>query len=289
MSTFMSKSIPALAGVGLKPQHFQSILEKKSHVNWFEIHAENYMSGGGIFHHYLQLIREQYPLSVHGVGLSLGSHDGVCERQLGDLKTLINRYEPGLVSEHLSWSKQGKHHLNDLLPMPYTQEAIDVFVNNISKTQEFLNRQILIENPSSYFELNYNEFSEQEFLVNIAKKAGCLILLDVNNVYVSSKNHGFDANNYIDNIPKELVGEIHLAGHSVQSMLSGEVRIDDHGSAVCDDVWNLYQHTLNKIGTRPTLIEWDTDVPSWDTLADQAAIAHRYLTNMSPSDIKGNS
>lgn len=277
MINFECKPIPALAGVGLKNQHFKSILEQESHVNWFEIHAENYMGSGGPFHHYLELIRDKYPLSIHGVGLSLGSVDGVNKQQLIEFKKLINRYEPGLISEHLSWSRNGNNNLNDLLPMPYTRESVEVFANNISQTQDFLNRQILIENPSSYFELNYNEYSEQEFLVEVAQQSGCGILLDVNNVFVSAKNHKFDANAYIDSMPAALIKEIHLAGHSVQSLLSGEIRIDDHGSIVCDDVWKLYQYTLDKIGARPTLIEWDTDVPTWDILASQANIAHEHL------------
>lgn len=279
MPNFKYKPIPALAGVGLKPQHFQSILSQESNVNWFEIHAENYMSGGGPFHHYLQLIREKYPLSIHGVGLSLGSFDGVCKHQLSQLKSLVSRYEPALVSEHLSWSRFGQHNLNDLLPMPYTTESLNVFIDNISQTQDVLGRQILVENPSSYFELNYNEYSEQEFLVMIARRAGCQLLLDVNNVYVSSKNHGFDAYQYINCIPTDLVGEIHLAGHSVHALLNGEVRIDDHGSLVSDEVWHLFQYTLEKLGAKPTLIEWDTDVPLWDVLSAQADIAHQYLIN----------
>jgi len=281
MTNFQCKSIPALAGVGLKPQHFQSILAQNSHVSWFEIHAENYMSAGGPFHHYLQLIRDKYPLSIHGVGLSLGSFDGPCQRQLNDFKVLIDRYEPGLISEHLSWSRHGHNNLNDLLPMPYTDESLSTFVTNISSAQDFLKRQILIENPSSYFELNYNKYSEDEFLVAVAKQSGCQILLDINNVYVSAKNHGFDAKSYIDNIPSSLIGEIHLAGHSVQSLLSGEIRIDDHGSMVCDEVWALYQYTLDKVGTKPTLIEWDTNVPDWQVLSSQARIAHQHLTSHS--------
>lgn len=277
MPNFPSKPIPADAGVGLKPQHFHSILSKETNVSWFEIHAENYMGKGGSFHHYLTKIREKFPLSVHGVGLSLGSNDGVCQRQLADLKLLIERYEPSLVSEHLSWSRHGMHSLNDLLPMPYTQESLQVFVDNISQTQDYLQRQILVENPSSYFELNYNEFAEQEFLLQVAKQSGCGILLDVNNVYVSAKNHAFDANTYIDSMTPDLVGEIHLAGHSVQTLLQGEVRVDDHGSRVCDDVWQLYQYTLDKVGAKPTLIEWDNDVPSWQELESQSAIAQRYL------------
>ncbi|OIQ47759.1 MAG: hypothetical protein BM565_05095 [Gammaproteobacteria bacterium MedPE] len=161
--------------------------------------------------------------------------------------------------------------------MPYTQESLKVFVDNISHTQDVLGRQILIENPSSYFELNYNEFSESEFLVAIAQQSGCGVLLDVNNVYVSAMNHGFDAKEYIDAISPASVGEIHLAGHSVQAMLDKEIRIDDHGSKVCEAVWALYQYTLKKVGAKPTLIEWDNDVPSWGELAEQADIANSYL------------
>ena len=277
MSNLLSQSMPALAGVGFKPQHFESIINQQTNVAWFEIHAENYMGKGGIFHHHLEQLCLNYPLSIHGVGLSLGSFDGVCDRQLADLKTLVNRYQPALVSEHLSWSRHGTYSLNDLLPMPYTQESLKVFVDNISHTQDVLGRQILIENPSSYFELNYNEFSEPEFLVSIAQLSGCGILLDVNNVYVSAMNHGFDAKEYIDAVAPVSVGEIHLAGHSVQAMHDKEIRIDDHGSKVCDAVWELYQYTLDKIGAKPTLIEWDNDVPAWQELVEQADIANSYL------------
>ncbi|MGB1297320.1 MAG: DUF692 domain-containing protein [Psychrobium sp.] len=281
MFNYLNQPIPACAGVGLKPQHIEQILSQSTTVAWFEIHAENYMGKGGSFHRHLERIRHEFPLSIHGVGLSLGSSDGLCLQQLSELKRLVERYQPALVSEHLSWSRHGAHSLNDLLPMPYTKETLQVFVSNISHTQEVLGREILVENPSSYFELNYNEYAEQEFLIEVAKQSGCKILLDVNNVYVSAMNHGFDAKGYIDAIAPEQVGEIHLAGHSVQKLLDSEIRIDDHGSKVCDAVWQLYQHTLNRIGAKPTLIEWDHDVPTWQTLEAQASIANDYLGQVS--------
>jgi len=281
MSFQSRSSIPAAAGVGLKPQHFEQILAQppsnQNSVCWFEIHAENYMGAGGQMHHFLQQIRERYPLSLHGVGLSLGSLNLPCNQHLKALNELIQRYEPGLVSEHLSWSKHHDVVLNDLLPVPYTQESLAAFCNNIDKTQTALKRQILIENPSSYFMLKEGDFSEVDFLVTLAQRSGCKILLDVNNVYVSACNHGFNAQQYIHSIPKELVGEIHLAGHSVQRLLSGEVLIDDHGSQVCSRVWKLYESTLAHIGAKPTLIEWDSDVPAWNILSQQASLAQNRL------------
>ncbi|PKF55157.1 hypothetical protein CW748_14355 [Alteromonadales bacterium alter-6D02] len=269
--------MPARAGVGLKPQHVDAILSQRPDIGWFEIHAENYMGKGGIMHHHLQAVSEHYPLSIHGIGLSLGSEEGLVANHLAALKQLVERYQPRLVSEHLSWSQHQQVALNDLLPVPYTQEALDVFCRNIDQTQTILERQILIENPSSYFTLKQQDYSEHEFLVRVAQQAGCGILLDVNNVYVSACNHGFDAYDYIRSIPAVLVGEIHLAGHSVQSILSGEVRIDDHGSKVCREVWELYQFTLTHVGARPTLIEWDTNVPEWATLYEQAQLAQHIL------------
>jgi len=270
-----SSSIPAHAGVGLKPQHFSDILSSPSQaVQWFEIHAENYMGAGGQMHHYLTQIREQYPLSIHGVGLSLGSVDTPCSKHLAALKALVERYQPGLVSEHLSWSQHRDIALNDLLPVPYTHESMEVFCNNIDITQNALSRQILIENPSSYFMLKEGDFTEHEFINALVKRSGCKLLLDVNNVYVSACNHGFNALKYIQSIAPQSVAEIHLAGHSVQQLLSGEVRIDDHGSIVCEQVWQLYEQTLAHVGNKPTLIEWDSDVPSWQVLTQQATMAN---------------
>mgnify|MGYP002635037569 CR=1 FL=1 len=271
------KPIPARAGVGLKPEHYQTILATKPDIGWFEIHPENYMGAGGAVHHYLQQIREQYPLSIHGVGLSLGSEEGLSTEHLKSLKILVERYQPGLVSEHLAWCKYRNFVLNDLLPVPYTKDSLEIISRNIDQTQNYLGRQILIENPSSYFQLDYTTYTEWDFLVTLAKQSGAGILLDVNNVYVSASNHGFDAEHYIKNIPADLVGEIHLAGHSVQKMGSGKILIDDHGSEVIAEVWKLYEFTLQHLDNRPTLIEWDANIPDWDILQNQAKIADRYM------------
>lgn len=269
--------IPAKAGVGLKPEHYQAIIESRPDIAWFEIIPENYMAEGGAVHHYLHQIRENYPLSIHGIGLSLGSEEGVCSHQLASLKKLIDCYQPDLLSEHLSWSRNDGLVLNDLLPIPYTDQALDTFVRNLDQSQNYLQRQIMIENPSSYFQLDYSTYTEWDFLVLVAKRSGAKILLDINNIYVSAFNHGFDAKNYIDNIPKELVGEIHLAGHSIQEMQSGRVLIDDHGSKVISQVWQLYQYALERFGNRPTLIEWDANIPKWEVLFDQAKMADQIL------------
>jgi len=269
--------IPAKAGVGLKPEHYQAIIETKPDIGWFEIIAENYMAAGGAVHHYMHKIRENYPLSVHGIGLSLGSEEGVSSHQLSALKKLIDCYQPDLISEHLSWSKNDATVLNDLLPVPYTEEAMNTFIRNIDQTQNFLQRQIMIENPSSYFQLDYSTYSEWDFLITLARRSGAKILLDVNNIYVSAVNHGFDAKQYIKEIPKELVGEIHLAGHSIQQMRGGNVLIDDHGSKVISQVWHLYEYALGLLGNRPTLIEWDANIPKWDVLFAQAKIADQIM------------
>jgi len=283
-------SIPAMAGVGLKPQHFDLILATKPDVGWFEIHAENYMGNGGARHHYLTKIREHYPLSIHGVGLSLGSSEGVCVKHLDALKQLVDRYQPGLISEHLAWSRYHGTVLNDLLPVPYTEQSLQVFSQNIDQTQTLLQRQILVENPSSYFELTNSEFSECEFLITLAKRSGCKILLDVNNVYVSACNHGFDAKQYIAAIDPALVSEIHLAGHSVQSLAGlGQIRIDDHGSPICDEVWQLYQFALAHLGPKPTLIEWDTDVPAWSVLQSEVSKTQSYINQLQLNQLRDKS
>lgn len=269
--------IPARAGVGLKPDHYQTILETQPDIGWFEIHPENYMADGGAIHHYLEQIREIYPLSIHGVGLSLGSEEGLSTKHLASLKELVDRYQPGLVSEHLAWCKYRNQVFNDLLPVPYTSESLEILCRNIEQTQDYLGRQILIENPSSYFQLDYSSYSEWEFLVELAKRSGAGILLDVNNVYVSACNHDFNAEIYIKSIPPSLVGEIHLAGHSVQYLQGGKVLIDDHGSEVIDEVWELYDFTLSHLGNRPTLIEWDANIPLWDILYNQAIIADQTM------------
>ncbi len=273
----MPETIPARAGVGLKPEHYETILENKPAIGWFEVHPENYMGKGGAVHQYMEQIRQHYPLSLHGVGLSLGSDEALSDMHLEALKKLVDRYQPGLVSEHLAWCRYRNQVFNDLLPVPYTQQSLETIARNIDYTQNYLRRQILIENPSSYFQLDYATHTEWEFLIELVKKSGAGILLDVNNVYVSACNHGFNAQKYIASIPAALVGEIHLAGHSVQHMRGGKILIDDHGCEVIDAVWDLYEYTIEHIGNRPTLIEWDANIPEWDVLQAQAEIADRYM------------
>lgn len=279
---FTQWPVPASAGVGLKPQHFQNILQGKPSVDWFEVHPENYMVEGGPMLHFLEQIRENFPLSFHSVGMSLGSGRGFQESHLHRLKTLSDRFKPALISDHLSWSHWDKFSLNDLLPMPYTFEALKIMCENVDRAQTILGRKIAIENPSSYFDLksinqHKIELDECDFLIALAEKSGADILLDVNNVYVSAFNHGWNAEEYIKRIPAHLVSEIHLAGHSLKETQSGEVRIDDHGSKVCKDVWALYEFSLQCIGKKPTLIEWDTDVPDWKVLETEAQRASNIL------------
>jgi hypothetical protein len=214
------------------------------------------------------------------VGLSLGSADGVCKQHLKALKQIIDRYEPGLVSEHLSWSRWQQTALNDLLPIPYTHEALQVFIDNIDTTQTALGRPILIENPSSYLTFKDADYTESDFLITLAQKSGAKILLDVNNVFVSAMNHWFDAIDYIESIPADLVSEIHLAGHSIDHTDYGAIFIDDHGSAITDIVWELFEITLNHIGAKPTLIEWDNNVPEWVVLYHEAKKADQKLKTL---------
>jgi len=273
--------IPARAGIGLKPAHFGDIFENTPEVDWFEIHPENYLMSGGPMHHYLGRIRDSYPLSFHSIGMSLGSVSGIDEDHVRKIKHLAERYQPAMISDHLSWSRWHQTVLNDLLPMPYTYEAFTLMSDNVDKVQTILGRSIAIENPSSYFDLAGAEMDECDFLVQLARRSGASILLDVNNVYVSACNHGWCAENYLSRIPAELVKEVHLAGHKVEPTEFGEVRIDDHGSQVCSAVWSLFEQTMQRIGPRPTLIEWDTDVPAFDVLLKQARIANQYIETVS--------
>ena len=277
IASYRAGPIPASAGVGLKAQHFQDIFQAKPDLGWFEVHAENYMGDGGLPHHYLSQIRQDYPLSVHGVGLSLGSADGVSDDHLGKLKTLIARYQPALVSEHVSWSTTGGVFFNDLLPLPYTEESLTQLVDNIDKTQNALGRTILAENPSTYVQFAQSVIPEQEFLLEIATRSGCGLLLDINNVYVSAHNHGFDPQAYLDSIPPELVGEIHLAGHAVEDVDGHTIRIDDHGSEVVDAVWHLFAHAYKRMAHVPYLIEWDANLPAFETLYAEAAKARQLV------------
>ena len=239
---FQPDPIPAAAGVGLKPQHFVEVLERKPAIGWFEVHPENYMGEGGSPHAYLSEIRAHYPLSCHGVGLSLGGVGPLDADHLSRLQKFVRRYEPGLVSEHLAWSSHDGVFLNDLLPLPLTDEALELMVEHVDQMQE----------------------------AALARRTGCQLLFDVNNVYVSAQNHGFDATVYIDAVPGSLIGEIHLAGHAVEMVDGVELRIDDHGSEVVSDVWRLYERLVARIGSKPSLIEWDTNIPAWSALFAEA-------------------
>jgi len=268
-------SIPAAAGIGLRFQHHQAVLDTRAEVAWLEVHTENYM-GGGTPLAYLESIRRDYPISVHGIGLSLGSAEGLDTAHLERIRAVVERFEPGLVSEHLSWSLIGGTYLGDLLPLPMTDEALDVVCRHVDQTQAFLQRRILIENPSTYLRFAHSTIPEWEFLAAVAQRTGCGILCDVNNIFVSACNHGWDASAYLAALPAPAIGEIHLAGHAVRQLDNGKVlRIDDHGSRVPAPVWALYAEALARFGPVSTLIEWDTDIPPLEVLlaeATQAAI-----------------
>lgn len=286
----MQFDLPSSAGVCLKSQHFQEICDTTPEIPWFEIHPENYMSEGGLHHKFLSQINNHYPLSMHGVGLSLGSSNGVCKNHLVELKKLIDRYNPAQVSEHLSWSHWNHNFLNDLLPLPYTEESLNLTISNIINTQDAINRTILIENPSSYIEFNDNAYSEPEFLSLLTEKTDCYLLLDINNIFVSAQNMNFDPYTYLNEIPFKKVKEIHLAGHTVMPLIKGKtIRVDDHGSQVCEEVWKLFEYAVQLAGHRiPTLIEWDTNIPSFEILIGQATRANNAM-DQALTDNRSNS
>jgi uncharacterized protein (UPF0276 family) len=258
-------------GIGLRAPHYSDFLCGTPQTAWLEVHSENYFGDGGYDLHVLGHVRADYALSLHGVGLSLGSADGVREAHLRKLKRLVDRIEPALVSEHLCWGAHGERHFNDLLPLPYTEEALRLIGERVDALQNFLGRQVLIENVSSYLSYRAADLQEFEFLAALASRSGCSLLLDVNNLYVNARNHGFDAQRALLSIPRGIVGEMLLAGHS-----QGEdCLIDDHGSRVAAPVWDLYRAARARFGDVPTLIEWDTDIPPLDTLLDEAARAER--------------
>ena len=269
-------SAPPGVGIALKHQHFRAWQETPPPVGWLEVHSENYFGGGRPLA-VLESLRDDYPVSLHGVGLSLGSAGPLDLRHLDRLAELARRIEPALVSEHLSWSSGAGAFLADLLPLPYTEEALTLFCDHVAQTQDRLGRAILIENPSSYLAFEHSTIPEWEFLAAVAARTGCGLLLDVNNIYVSACNHGFAAERYLEALPAEAVAEIHLAGHSVRQVGGRELRIDDHGSAVCDAVWDLYAETIARLGPRPTLIEWDSGVPELPVLFAEAAKAKDIL------------
>lgn len=282
-----SKEIPARAGVGLKAEHYQTILDTRPDVGWFEIHAENYMGAGGPPHFFLEQIREHYPISLHGVGLSIGSDGPLNQDHLQRLKALNLRYEPGLFSEHLAWSTHEGIYYNDLLPVPYTDESVTRVADHIKQVQDTLSRQMLLENPSTYVTFEDSTMSEIAFLEAVVQKTGCGLLLDVNNVFVSAINHGFLPEQYIDDFPLDLVGEIHLGGHADdQDDNGGRLLIDAHDREIADPVWGLYTRLIEKAGERPVLVEWDNNVPAWHVLFAEAERAEQVLqrTNSSNAD-----
>jgi uncharacterized protein (UPF0276 family) len=264
-------------GIGLRAIHHADVLEQRPHVGWFEAHSENYFAAGGSLPRILARIREQYPLSLHGVGLSIGSTDPLDRAHLTELGRLVRDFEPLLVSEHLSWSSVGGRFTNDLLPLPYTDEALRHMIDRVGQVQDFLGRQILIENVSSYLQFTCSTLSEWDFLGALAHESGCGLLLDVNNVYVSAMNHGFDAHTYLSGIPRHAVQEMHLAGHSVRRVGARDVLVDTHDGPVCDAVWDLYIAAVTRFGRVPTLIEWDSNIPALAVLAAEARKADRII------------
>jgi uncharacterized protein (UPF0276 family) len=267
----VASGLPNRSGVGLKPEHIGEILRDRPALGFFEVHAENYMGAGGPPHRQLEAIRALYPLSLHGVGLSIGSPKPLDPAHLNRLATLVTRYEPGLFSEHLAWSSHDDGYLNDLLPLPYTQETLSSVCAHVDQTQEALGRRMLLENPSTYVVFEESTFAETDFIREIAARTGCGLLLDISNVLVSATNHGFDPVAYLDAFPLDRVGEIHLAGFAEATDDFGHlVLIDAHDSPVRDRVWALYHEAIGRCGPTPTLVEWDNDVPEWMVLLAEA-------------------
>lgn len=266
--------LPAQPGVGYKPQHFAAIMADAGPVGWLEIHAENYMGAGGRPLAQLRHLAERFPISVHGVGLSIGGEGPLDQGHLQRLKHLCNWLQPASFSEHLAWSTHDGAYLNDLLPLPYTPATLARVCDHIDAVQTVLGRRMLLENPSTYIAFADSAMAETDFLTEITRRTGCGLLLDVNNVYVSGTNQNYDPMAYLDAFPLDAVGEIHLGGHDEDSDDNGRpLLIDSHGAQVVDPVWALYAHVIANAGPRPTLIEWDNDVPDWPVLAAEAARA----------------
>ena len=263
--------LPARGGVGLKPEHFREILASAPDLGFFEVHAENYMVDGGPFHHYLSRIRENFCLSIHGVGLSIGGEDPLDEDHLDRLAALLARYQPESFSEHLAWSSHGGAFFNDLLPAPWHASTLARVCAHIDRVQERLGRHMLLENPATYVEFEASTMAESDFIAEVVKRTGCGLLLDVNNAYVSCINHHRDVRAYLRALPLAAVGEIHLAGHAREVDAAGApLLIDSHGAPVAEAVWALYDFALSLVGPQPTLIERDNDIPEFPVLAAEA-------------------
>lgn len=272
------RALPDRAGVGFKDAHFANIDLSAPDIGFFEIHAENFMGAGGPPHAQLTRLRRDYPLSIHGVGLSVGGSEPLDRAHLGRVKTLVDRYEPTVFSEHLAWSTQGGRFLNDLLPLPYNRKTLEVVASHADEIQEVLGRRILLENPATYLRFETSDIAETDFLDEVARRAGCGLLLDVTNAYVSAVNHAFSPEGYIDAFPMRHVKEIHLAGHAEDADgAGGRLLIDAHCAPVSDPVWTLYKRALSRRGPVATLIEWDNGVPDWPTLMAEATRAEVLL------------
>ncbi|HJV93234.1 MAG TPA: DUF692 domain-containing protein [Azonexus sp.] len=270
--------LPARGGLGLKPEHFRTVLETRPDLGFFEIHAENYMVDGGPFHHYLTQIRRHYPLSIHGVGLSIGGEGPLDEDHLDRLAALIARYEPQSFSEHLAWASHGDIFLNDLLPAPYHVATLQRVCDHVDRVQERLGRRMLLENPATYVEFAASTLAESDFIGEVVRRTGCGLLLDVNNVYVSCTNHGRDPQAFIEALPLAATGQIHLAGFAQDIDAAGDhLLIDSHGAPIAQAVWELYRFTLERTGPQPTLIERDNDIPAFPVLLAEAQQAEKLL------------
>lgn len=273
----MNKILKNDVGIGLRAEHYQVIEQTKPEINFLEIHSENYFDQHSLNYFYLQKLSEHYPLSCHGIGLSLGSAEDVSIDHLRKLKTLVDEVNPFLISDHLSWSSLQGTYFNDLLPVPYTQEALSLFVKNINQVQDYLQRQIIIENPSSYFEYKESDIHEAHFLNEISEQTDCGLLLDINNIYVSAMNHNFSAQQYLDIINFDKVQEIHLAGHIRKKFDNGDILIDTHNQLINQPVWELYQENIFQMNNPVTLIEWDADLPDISVLLNERDKAKRIL------------
>jgi hypothetical protein len=280
-------------GAGFKPEHFQEIWHDQPRVDFFEVHAENYMGAGGAPHRMLTALGARYQLSVHGVGLSIGAAGGLDLDHLARLKAVVDRYQPALVSEHLAWSTHSTKFYNDLLPVPYRQDVLATVISHVDQLQDSLGRRVLIENPSTYFAFGTSEMSEIEFIVEMQRASGCALILDINNVFISANNQNMSAHAYLDRFPMHAVKEIHLAGHATDEDDAGQILlIDAHDRPVADPVWQLYARTIAQTGPIPTLIEWDNDVPAWPVLFEEITRAGTVLaahrTGAHPAEMPGH-
>lgn len=288
VSRFPAHPIAGLAGASFKHQHLPAILAEGKQGGFFEVHAENYMGAGGPPHEALARIRRDFPVSLHGVCMSIGGPEPLDEIHLGRFKSLVDRYEPALVSEHLAWSTHDTTYFNDLLPLPYTQATLARVADHIGEVQDMIGRPILLENPSTYVVFPESTMSETDFIRELVERTGCGLLLDVNNVFVCAANHGFSALDYLADFPLEHVGEMHLAGHAEQADDEGDLLlIDSHDGPVADAVWKLFEIVVRQCGPIPTLIEWDSAIPDWPVLQAEAAAAQAILNRHAPNFMLG--